>query len=70
MRHALEIREININYGGKPEKIISIETCRRIREVNVEMDIEEKRFECGLYQAQDWNPWRDLVTTVINFWFP
>ena len=57
---------------GKPEGKIPLGRSRRRWEDNIKMDLQEVGGGCGDWMdlTQDWERWRTLVSTVMNFRVP
>ena len=57
---------------GKPEGKRPLERPRRRWEDNIKMDLQEVGGGCGDWMelAQDWERWRALASTVMNFRVP
>ena len=57
---------------GKPEGNRPLGRPRRRWEDNIKMDLKEVGRDCGDWMefSQDWDRWRALVSTVMNFGVP
>ena len=72
MAHMEEGRGVHKVLVGKPEGQRPLGRPRLRWEDNIKMDLEEVGGGCGDWMelAEDWDSWRALVSTVMNFQVP